>query len=126
MGDVEAVIRAARAGGVGVPDLFHALAAAQLLLATTDEPGPDGAVEPFVFEWNGADHAAVFTSAEHTAQLPAAPAFTAVAGRRLGEGWPDGLHAVINPGIDDLMLVFDDVTVQLLAAPEDAVVLPPS
>ena len=121
--DVEAVIRAARAGRTGTPELFHALADATLLLATKE--GADGATLPFVFEWNDADHGAIFTSAPLTAMLPTAPGFTEFAGRELGRRWPDGLRAVINPGTDDLMLVFDDAAMHLVAAPEDAVELPP-
>ncbi len=121
--DVETVIRSARAGQAGTPELFRALSEATLLLATKE--GADGATLPFVFEWNEADHGAIFTSSPLTAMLPTAPGFTEFAGRELGRRWPDGLRAVINPGTDDLMLVFDDADMHLVAAPEDAIEVPP-
>lgn len=116
--EVEAVIRAARSGAASAPELFGALSDATLLLAV--KPGAGGSSLPFVFSWNDHDHGAVFTSLRLSTSLPEAPSLMEIAGRELGRRWPDGLRAVINPGADDLTLVFDDAAMHLMEHPENA------
>ena len=97
------------AGRLDDAALADSLAAAEVILAVTGA-GDGDTVDPFVFEYAGAHHAAAFTSVARFREFSAQTPFVRLPFRSLAAGWPNGLGLVINPsGGSSVMLRADQV-----------------
>lgn len=99
--------------GRGEPSaLAAALAQAPLLFALSSPPGGGGRGTPWVMQWNGQDHGALFTSRAHFDAVPNIASYAVLTGAQLASIWPGDLHAAINPGAGDAALVLDAAAVR--------------
>lgn len=96
-----------RAGRADPRDLAAALAEAPLLFALSSPPGSTGSGSPWVMQWNGHDHGALFTSQARFDAVPNIAGYAVLTGAQLAAIWPGDLHAAINPGGGDASLVLD-------------------
>lgn len=101
---VDNVIQAAKAGTAGPQELYEALAGAPVLFAVAT--GQEDTALPWILRDGDMDHGVFCTAPEYADILTDVPAFAQMSGRDLGAAWPNGLHAVVNPGTP-LAITFD-------------------
>jgi hypothetical protein len=114
-GALDQLIVDVRAGRGEPLALALALAQSPLLFALSSPPGDTGRGQPWVMQWNGLDHGALFTSQEHFDAVPNIAGYAVLTGAQLAAIWPGDLYAAINPGAGDAALVLDAAAVRAWA-----------
>jgi hypothetical protein len=119
---IDDALAAHDAGRLDDTALADALAAAEVFLAVTGA-GAQDTVDPFVFEYAGADHAAAFTSVDGVRAFSAKAPFVRLPFRVLAAAWPAGLGLVVNPAGGPSVTLRDDqvraVAARAAARPDD-------
>ena len=113
---LDQLIADVRAGRAEPGGLARALAQAPLLFALSSPPGDAGRGSPWILQWDGHDHGALFTSRAHFDAVASIPGYAVLTGAQLAAIWPGDLRAAINPGGGGAALVLDAAAVRSWAS----------
>jgi hypothetical protein len=115
--DIETALAQLSAGG-DQQEFLQALATSEVVLPQAQEPTEDGAVQLPVFEQEGTQYVAAFTSADRMAQSGLdAPTAVNVPAAALAQSWPqdEELWFTLNPGAEEASVVLAPDAVRSLA-----------
>lgn len=115
--DIEAALAALSDGG-DQQQFLEVFAESVVILPQAEDAGEEGAVQLPVFEQDGAQYVAAFSSAERLTESGIdAPATASVPAASLAASWPqDELWLTLNPGIEGASVVLAPDAVRSLAA----------
>lgn len=117
--EIERLVRDVKSGVTLPVALFSALATAQIYVPLTSSDSSDSAGTLWTFELAGKPHAALFTSAAGLHLFGRTAKHVVLAGRVLGETWPDGHTAAFNPTSEEISIMLSADEMKRLSSIEE-------